>query len=150
MERKLSLSFDFVLFWCKNGVTLSLNSLSQKFLNTLSSEDLLKCRLALPNETKSESAKSNLNHGTVVEDLSSNIGTTDRILKMRHEEHITSGVVLIVEGVVVDVGKHCSRAKKGVVLLVKVNAKSTNEGEGGEVRRVGCSSFRGPDSRGEG
>lgn len=66
---------------------------------------------------------------------------------MGHEEHISSGVVVVVEGVVVDVGKHGSSSKEGSVGLVEMNAESSDEGEGGKGR-VDGGAGRGSGSRG--
>lgn len=135
VEGKLTLSFSSFLFGGEDRVSLSLNTLSEEFLDSLSGEDLLKGRLSFSDETKAESAETNLNDGSVVKDLGVDIGVSDGVLKMRHEEHVTSGVVIVVEGVVVDVGKHGSGSEEGVVGLVEVNAESANEGDGGEFAR---------------
>lgn len=132
VEGKLSLAFNLVLLGRESRVPLSLNSLSEELLDSLRREDLLKSSLTLANEAQSESAKTDLNDRSVVENLGPDVGASHGVLEMGHEEHITRGVVLVVEGVVVDVGKHGTGTEERIVGLVEVDANGANEGEGGE------------------
>ena len=83
-----------------------------------------------------------MNDRSIVEDLRSDIRSTDRILQMGHEEHISGGVVIVVEGVVVDVGEHRSSSEEGSVGLVEMDAESSDEGEGGKGRVDGSAGGR--------
>ena len=56
VEGELSLSFDFILLGREGGITLSLDSLREQFLDPLRGEDLLQRRLSLLDESESESA----------------------------------------------------------------------------------------------
>ena len=114
VERKLALPFSLLLFGGQDLVSLLVNALSQKLLDTLSSEDVLKRLLRLFDETASESTQTELYDGTVIENLGSNISRVNRLLEVRHQKHIASGVEFVVEGVVIDMAKHRPCAQKGV------------------------------------
>jgi len=146
VEGKLTLSFGAFLLGSEDRVSLSLNTLSEEFLDSLSGEDLLEGRLSFADETETESAETNLNDSSVVEDLGVDVCVTDGILKMRHEEHVAGGVVVVVKGVVVDVGKHGSGSEERVAGLVEVDADSANESDSREFAG-GSAGLRLPDGR---
>jgi hypothetical protein len=96
VEWQLSLSLQTLLFWSDLRVSLHHDTLGEKLLLSPTSADLLESVLRLVNETGTESAESDLDEGSVEEDLGANIEVGDCLLKMRHQEHVTSAVVLIV------------------------------------------------------
>lgn len=68
---------------------------------------------------------------------------------MRHEQHITSGVEVVVESMVVDVTKHGTSAEKGVVRFVEVYTQGVdNTTDGRDIVR--CEDERRLDFRGAG
>lgn len=83
--------------------------------------------LAFGDIPSSESGKTKLHDGSVVEDLSGDIGLSDRILQMRHEEQISSLVISAVGGLVVDVGKDGSSSQQWSVRVVDVDTKQVNQ-----------------------
>lgn len=149
VEGELALALDLVLFGRKGRVPLCLDSLREELLDALGGENLLEGRLGLADEAEAEGAKADLDDGPVVEDLGSDVRAADCVLEMGHEEHVARRVVVVVEGVVVDVGEHRARAEEGVVGLVEVDAERANEGEGGEggVGGGGGAGLGGPDAR---
>lgn len=132
VEGELALTFDLVLLGREGRVPLRLDSLGEELLDALGRKYLLEGRLGLADEAEAEGAKADLDDGPVVEDLGSDVRAADRVLEMRHEEHVARRVVVVVEGVVVDVGEHRAGAEERVVRLVEVDAEGADEGEGGE------------------
>jgi hypothetical protein len=82
---------------------VSLDALTQELSVSLRRHHVGHDCLALGNVATSEGGKTDLHDGSVVEDLSGDIGLLDRLLHVRHEELITSLVVPGVHGVVEDV-----------------------------------------------
>jgi hypothetical protein len=50
---------------------------------------------------------------------------------MRHEQHVTGFVVLIVEGIVIDVAQHGTRPQNSGIVLVEVRAQNVEKLAGG-------------------
>lgn len=106
MERKLTLTFGLLLLRRQHLVSLLVDTLSEKLLDTLSGEDVLEGELSLFDETAPESAQTQLNDSSVVKDLSSDVGRVNGLLQVRHQEHVSCGVELVMQGVVEDMGEH--------------------------------------------
>lgn len=133
MERKLTLTLCLLLFGSEDLVSL-VNALRQKLLHSLCREDVLQNLLRFLNQTDAECAKANLNDRAIVQYLSCDIGRVDRFLEMRHEEHVSCGMEVVVKGVMVDMAQHRTSAKKRIAGLVEVNAEGMNELFGGGLR----------------
>jgi len=114
------------------GELLRRKALSEEFFGTLGGEHVEEDGSAFGDESHSEGGETELDDGSVVEDLGSLVGVLDRSLEVRHEEHVSSVVVSTVESVVVDVGEHGSGSDEGVGGSVEVDAEGVNEsGRGG-------------------
>lgn len=119
VERKLSLAFSLLLFCRQYLVSLLVNTLSEKFLDPLCSEDILEGLLRLLDETTPESTQAELYDCPVVEDLGGDVGRMDGLLEMRHQKHITSGMEFVVESIMVDMAEHSPCTQERVVRLVQ-------------------------------
>lgn len=126
MEGQQSSFLDQLLLGRQLSV-VSLNRLSQELFLSGSREHLREDRLTLVDVTSSESCKTELHDGSVVEDLSSDIGLGDGVLQMRHEEQISSLVVSTVSGLVEDVGKDGSSSQERRVRVVNVDTEQVNK-----------------------
>lgn len=82
VEGELALAFKALLFGSDLHVALNLHTLRQQFLKSASSADLLHCRLRLVDQSGAESAKTNLDECSVVEDLCADICNVDCLLEM--------------------------------------------------------------------
>ena len=122
VERKLALSFGLLLFRAENLEPLLMNSLSEQLLDALSGEDFLQGSLRLFDQAAPKRTQAKLDDGAIVQDLGDNIGRVDRLLEVRHEQHVTRGVEVIVESVVVYVTEDRPGTEQGVSRLVEVNA----------------------------
>jgi len=122
VEGKLALSFGLLLFRVENLEPLLVDALSEQLLDTLSGKDFLEGSLGLLDQATPKRAQAKLNDGAVVQDLGGNIGGVDRLLKVRHEQHVTRGVEVIVESVMVNVAEYRPGTEQGVSRLVEVNA----------------------------
>jgi len=122
VEGKLALSLGLLLFRGENLEPLLVNTLSEQLLDALSGEDFLKGALRLLDQTAPKGAQAKLHDGTVVQDLGGNIGGVDRLLKVRHKQHVTRGVEVVVEGVVVNMAEDCPGPEQGVPRLIEVDA----------------------------
>ena len=130
----------FLLLGREGLEPLLMHTLGEQLLDALSSEDLLEGSLGLFDQAKAESAETELHDGAVVEDLGSDVGGVNGLLEMGHQEHVASGVVVVVERVVVDVAEHGAGSQEGVPRLVEEDAKRVDESGG--VGRVGESGRR--------
>lgn len=122
MEGKLALSFCLLLFRGEDLESLLVDALSEQFLDALSGEDFLKGRLCLLDQAAPKRTQSKLNDSAIVQDLGGNIRRVDRLLEMRHEQHVTRGVEVVVESVVVNVAEDRPGTEQGIPRLVKVDA----------------------------
>jgi len=122
VEGKLALSLSLLLFRGEDLESLLVNALSEQFLDALSGKDFLKGRLCLLDQAAPEGAQAKLNDGAIVQDLGSNIRGVDRLLEMRHEQHVTRGVKVVVESVVVNVTEDRPGTEQGVPRLVEMDA----------------------------
>ena len=102
-------------------------ALCEQFLDTLSGENVLEDALGFTDEAAAEGTQTELHDYTIVENLSSDVRGVDRLLQVRHEQHVTSGVEVVVEGVVVDVAEHGTGTKERVARLVQMYAEGVNE-----------------------
>lgn len=115
----------------------SLDGLSQQLLLARRAEHFRKDRLTLGDVSSSEGRKTKLHDGSVVQDLRGDVGLSDSVLKMRHEQQVTGLVVSAVSGVVVDVGKDSSGTEEGSVRSVDVNTEGVDQGAGVAVGTKG-------------
>ncbi len=130
MERKLALTLKALLLWRNNGVALYHNTLCQQLLLASTAADLLKSVLCLVDETCAESAKADLDEGPVEEDLGVDIEVADSLLQVRHEHHVASLVVVVVEGQEVNLAQHGTGAENALAVKEEVIAESVDEGGG--------------------
>lgn len=82
-----------------------------------------------------ECAQSKLYDGSVEEDLRLGVGTSDRLLDMRHEEHVTCTREVVLQAGVVDVGKHGPGSEEGGRGFVKLRRELSDEFRSGRERR---------------
>jgi hypothetical protein len=85
----------------ENLEPLLVNALSEQFFDALSGEDFLEGCLCLFDQSAPKRAQAKLNDGAIVQDLSDNIGGVDRLLEVRHEQHVTRGVEVVVESIMI-------------------------------------------------
>lgn len=97
VKRKLSLALEAFLLWRDLVVSLDHDTLRKQLFLSSRTTNFLKGGLGLVHKTSSESAKSNLNQCSVEEDLAVDIESVDSFLQMRHQHHITSLVVVVVQ-----------------------------------------------------
>lgn len=131
VEWKLPLPVELLLFRGKSAVlVLTLHTLCEKLLDTAGTKDLLQGSLRLADEAETKSAQTELHNHAVVQDLGCGISHLDRVLQMAHEQHVACDVVVVVQGVVVDVAEHgtstrsLGRKARG---LVEVYAQSADK-----------------------
>ena len=118
VERQLTLALGLLLLRGEDLIPLSVDTLREQLLDALGGEDVLQNRLRLLDETAAEGAQTKLDDGAVVENLCRDVGRVDRLLQVRHEQHVARGVEVIVEGVVVDMAEHGTSTEEGVAGLV--------------------------------
>ena len=109
------------------GELLRRETLSEEFFGSLGGEHVEEDGSAFGDESHSEGGETELDDGSVVEDLGSLVGVLDGSLEVRHEEHVSSVVVSSVESVVVDVGEHGSSSDERVGGSVEVDAEGVDE-----------------------
>ena len=139
VERKLSLAFETFLLGRDLRVALHLQTLCEKLLLPVAAADLLERSLGLVDKTGAESAETNLYERAVEENLGVDVEVADGLLQVRHEPHVASLVVLVVQSQEVNLAKHCPRADDTLAVPEEVCAECLNEGGcvGGE--RARCS-----------
>jgi hypothetical protein len=108
----------------------SLNGLSKKLFLSCRAEHFRKDRLTFGDVTSSESGKTELHDGSVVEDLGGDVCLGNSVLEMGHEQQVTSLVVSAMGCVVVDVGKDSSSTEKRGVRSVDVDTEGVNQSAG--------------------
>lgn len=84
VERKLTLSFEALLFWGYLVVSLDHDTLSEQLLLTTASTNLLKSGLGFVDKASTECAKTHLNQSSIEEDLAVNIECGNPLLQMGH------------------------------------------------------------------
>ena len=122
VEGELALSFGLLLFRGENLEPLLVNTLSEQLLDALSGENFLEGTLCLLDQAAPKRAQTKLNDGAIVQDLGGNVGGVDRLLKVRHEQHVARGVEVIVESVVVNMAENRPGPEQGVSRLVEMDA----------------------------
>lgn len=111
---------------------MHLQTLCEELFLPVASADFLKRRLCLVDETSAESTETDLYKRTVEEDLSVYVKVADGLLQMRHEHHVTSLVVLIVQREEVDLAQHGAGSDDTLAVSEEVCAESLDE-RGGVV-----------------
>ena len=127
VERKLTLSLETLLLWGNLVVSLDHNTLSEELLLTTASADFLESSLCFVDQTSSECAKTNLDEGSVEENLAVYIESVDSFLQMGHEHHIAGLVVVIVQGEEINLAKHSSCPDDAFAVDEKVVAENVDE-----------------------
>jgi hypothetical protein len=127
MERELSLTLKSLLFWRNLAVSLNHNTLSEKLLLASATTDLLKSGLGFVDKTGSKSAESDLDEGTVEEDLAVDIEGVDGFLQMRHEHHIACLVVVVVQSEEINLAQHSAGSDDAFAVNKEVVAESIDQ-----------------------
>jgi hypothetical protein len=127
VERQLSLLLEALLLGRHLVVSLHHDALGEQLLLAATAANLLEGVLSLVNETLAESTETNLDQSSVVKDLALDVKVGDVLLKMRHQHHVTSLVVLAVEGKEVNLTQHSSGTNNAVAVAEKVVAKNVDE-----------------------
>ena len=109
---------------------VSLNRLSQELFLSGRGEHFGEDSLAFGDVAFSESSKTELHDGSVVENLRRDIGLRDSVLKMRHEEKISSLVVSTVGSVVENVRQDGSSTEEWGVRVIDVDTEIVNKRTG--------------------
>lgn len=106
---------------------LNHDTLGKKLLLAPAAANLLESVLGVIHETLAEGAETNLNKGTVVENLGGNVEVGNALLQVRCEHHVTGLVVLIVQRQEVDLAEHGAGTDNAFAVLEKVVAKDVDE-----------------------
>lgn len=106
VEGQLALLLKTLLLRRDLVVALHHDTLSEEFLLATGAADLLEGILGVVDEALAERAETDLDEGTVVENLALDVEVGDVLLEMGHEHHVTSLVVLAVEGEEVHLAEH--------------------------------------------
>jgi hypothetical protein len=130
VEGQLALLLKALLLRRDLVVALHHNTLSEKLLLTTTAADLLKGVLGVVDETHAEGTETDLDKGTVVENLALDVEVGDVLLEMGHKHHVTSLVVLAVECKEVDLAQHGAGADDALALAEEVVAEDVDEGVG--------------------
>lgn len=126
MERQQSSFLDQLLFRRKLDI-VSLDGLGEQFLLSLCREHLGEDRLALGDVAISESGQTELHDRSVVQDLSGDVGLSDSVLQMRHEEKVSGLVVVASGGVVENVSEDGSSSEQRGVRVVDVHGEQVDK-----------------------
>lgn len=102
VEWELPLPFESFLFRRDLGKSLNHDALSQKLLLPTATTDILQRILRLVDEICPEGAEADLYEGAIEKYLSINVEGGNGLLQVRHKQHISSPVILVVESEVVD------------------------------------------------
>lgn len=127
VERQLSLLLEALLLGRHLVISLHHDTLSKQLLLTAAAADLLQSVLSLVDKTLSEGTETNLDQSSVVEDLALDIEIGDVLLQMRHQHHITSLVVLAVEGEEVDLAQHSAGTDNTLAVAEKIVAENVDK-----------------------
>ena len=130
MERKLPLTLETLLLGRDLGVSLHLQTLCKQLLLPVATANLLQRGLCLVDETGTERAETDLDQRAVEENLCVDVKVANGLLQMRHEHHVASLVVLVVQRQEVDLAQHGASADDALTVLEEVCAKSLYEGGG--------------------
>jgi hypothetical protein len=126
VEGQLSLLLKALLLRRHLVVSLHHDTLSEQLLLTATAANLLESVLSLVDETLAECTEANLDQSSVEEDLAQNVEVGDVLLKMRHQHHVTSLVVLAVKGKEVDLAQHSASTNNAVAVAEKVVAENVD------------------------
>lgn len=127
VERQLSLLLEALLLGRHLVVSLHHDTLSEQLFLTATAANLLEGVLCLVNKTLAECAETNLDQSSVVENLALDVEVGDVLLKMRHQHHVTSLVVLAVESEEVDLAQHSSGTDNTLAVAEQVVAKNVDK-----------------------
>ena len=130
VEWKLTLLLEALLLWRDLVVALDHDTLCQQLLLASGAADLLESVLGLVDESGAESAKTDLNKGSVEENLGVDVEVADRLLQVRHEHHVASLVVVVMESQEVNLAQHGASTENALAVEEKVLAESVDEGGG--------------------
>lgn len=130
VEGELTLSLEALLLGGDLVVSLDHNTLSKKLLLTATSANLLESSLCFVDQPSSEGAETNLDKGSVEENLAMNIESVDCLLQMGHEHHIAGLVVVVVESKEIDLAKHSSGSNDAFAVDEEVVAEGVDKSSG--------------------
>jgi hypothetical protein len=140
VEGELALALKTFLLGRDLRVALHLQTLGKELLLPVAAADLLERSLGLVDKTSTEGAKTDLYKRAVEQDLSVDVKVIDRLLQVRHEHHVASLVVLVVQSQEVDLAQHCPRTDDALTVLEEVCAECLDDGGCvvGEFAGSGC------------
>jgi hypothetical protein len=127
VERQLSLLLEALLLGRHLVVSLHHDTLGEQLLLTAATANLLEGVLGLVDKSLAEGTETNLDQSSVVEDLALDVEVGDVLLKMRHQHHITSPVVLAVESEEVDLAQHGAGTNNALAVAEKVVAENVDK-----------------------
>ena len=102
VEWELALPFQSFLLRRDLGESLNHDTLSQEFFLPAATTDILQRILRFVNEVCPEGAETDLDEGTIEKYLGIDVEGGNGLLQVRHKQHISSPVILVVESEVVD------------------------------------------------
>lgn len=127
VEGQLSLLLKALLLGRHLVVSLHHDTLGEQLLLTAAAADLLQSVLGIIDKTLAESAETNLDQSSVVQDLALDVKVGDVLLQMRHQHHVTGLVVLAVKGEEVNLAQHGSGTDNTVAVAEQVVAENIDE-----------------------
>lgn len=128
VERQLALLLEALLLWRNLVVTLNHDPLCQQLLLASRAADLLESVLCLVDKSGAESAETNLDKGSVEENLGVDVEVADAFLQVRHEHHVASLVVVVVQCQEVNLAQHGASTENALAVEEKVVAEGIDEG----------------------
>lgn len=110
---------SYLLLLALLDIALNHDTLSQELLGTVANLNIQKSRVTLLDVTDAESAQTNLNHGSVVQDLERDVRVVDALLQVRHEDEIARLEPAVVQRVMVNMAQDglCAQSVCRVVLV---------------------------------
>jgi hypothetical protein len=130
VEGKLTLSLKTLLLRGNLVVSLDHDTLSKELLLATTTTDLLEGSLSFVDQAGSESAETNLDKGSVKENLAVDVEGIDGFLQMRHKHHITGLVVVVVQSEEINLTKHSSGSNDTFAVDEQVIAEDVDESSG--------------------
>lgn len=127
VEGQLALLLQALLLGRNLAVSLHHDTLSEQLLLAAAAADLLQGVLSIVDEALAEGAETDLDEGSVVQDLALDVEAGDSLLQVRHEHHVTSLVVVIVQSKEVDLGEQSSGTEDALAVGVKVGAEDVDQ-----------------------
>lgn len=127
VEGQLALLLQALLLGRDLAVSLHHDTLSEQLLLAAAAANLLQGVLSIVDEALAEGAETDLDESSVVQDLALDVEAGDSLLQVRHEHHVTSLVVVVVQGEEVDLGEQSSGTEDALAVGVKVGAEDVDQ-----------------------